>query len=57
MDKLVKVLVLVTTLGLVLNLFDFFSYSHADLVCYALLILSGVYFLVKKYRFRDESNG
>ncbi|WP_197429564.1 hypothetical protein [Myroides odoratus] len=57
MDKLVKVLVLVTTLGLVLNLFDFFSYRHADLVCYALLILSGVYFLVKKYRFRDESNG
>jgi len=57
MDKLVKVLVLVTTMGLVFNLFDFFSYSHTDLVCYALLILSGVYFLVKKYRFRDESNG
>ena len=57
MDKLVKGLVLVTTMGLVLNLFDFFSYNHVDLVCYALLILSGAYFLVKKYRFRDESNG
>ncbi|MDM1045142.1 hypothetical protein HX004_09570 [Myroides sp. 1354] len=54
MDKLVKGLVLLTTMGLVLNLFDFFSYGHADLVCYALLILSGVYFLIKKYRLRNE---
>jgi len=57
MDKLVKGLVLVTTLGLVLNLFDFFSYNHADWVCYAVLVLSGLYFVVRKYRFRDESNG
>lgn len=56
MDKLVKGLVLVTTLGLILNLFDVFSYSHADWVCYAVLVLSGLYFLVRKYRFRDESN-
>lgn len=54
MDKLVKGLMVLTTIGLVLNLFDFFSYNHADLVCYALLILSGAYFIVKKYRFRNE---
>lgn len=57
MDKLVKGLVLMATIALILNLFDFFGYDHADWVCYALLIFSGVYFLVRKYRFRNESNG
>ncbi|WP_413512036.1 hypothetical protein [Myroides odoratus] len=54
MDKLVKGLVLVTTVALVLNLFDFFSYSHMEWVCYALLVLSGLYFLLRRYRFRGE---
>lgn len=54
MDRLVRGLVVVTTMGLILNLFDFFSYNHADLVCYALLIFSGAYFIVRKYRFRNE---
>lgn len=57
MDKLVRGLVLVTTLGLILNLFDVFSYSHTDWICYAVLVASGLYFLVRKYRLRDQSNG
>lgn len=57
MDKLVKGLVLMSTIALILNLFDFFGYDHTDWICYALLIFSGIYFLIRKYCFRNESNG
>jgi len=54
MDSLVKGLVLLTTIALVLDLFDFFSYTHIAIICYILLALSCLYFLVRKYKFNEE---
>ncbi len=53
MDKFVKGVIGLSTLALILDLFDLFNFSGVNIVCYTLLLFCGLYFVLKKREIED----